>query len=116
MFMNLSDETIQTARLVAHDVSKDDPELEAELERQVAGTKHSRPPQFPTTAEVVSVAGLILSVAQFAWTIYKDLKAKQKPSEAALVLQIETQFPWPHHLLSYKKRISASVARHIQKH
>jgi hypothetical protein len=92
----MSDDTdaVRTARRVAARLAADiDPGLPEQVERALAEDPLERPPE---RVDPISLGALIVSIASFGWTVYRDLKkdrdaAREDPAARAKRLATRLQ-------------------------
>lgn len=71
-----------------------DPELEVAMERLLAPARYgSSPARFDAVG--IAIAGLVVSVAQLAWQIYRDVTTDREKTRESLALQIRMRVEVP---------------------
>lgn len=94
----MTDTTADIARAAA---ARLEPELGAQLGQDVEAAIHAQEGSAPEryVLDPVSLAGLIVSVASFAWTVYRDLK-KETPEPSrdvvARTVRVRLEDPGSH--------------------
>lgn len=73
-----------------------DPALPGAVERRLAGDEAGPPARYLDPATLIALGGLLVSVSQFAWTIYRDLKKEtESPSGQVLDRRIRVSVELP---------------------
>ncbi|HEY0014845.1 MAG TPA: hypothetical protein VGC13_00950 [Longimicrobium sp.] len=71
-----------------------DPGLEVAVERLLVPARYeSSPARFDAVG--IAIAGLVVSIAQFVWHIYRDSTANREKTRESIVLQIRVQVDVP---------------------
>ena len=94
----MSDTPEDIARRAAGRLAQEiDPALPAVVEGQLRGGGGAEPPvRFLEPATTIALAGLLVSLASLAWTIYRDLKkdaAAPSPDVLARRLRLDADLP-----------------------
>lgn len=112
-------EHAELARAAARRLAPElDPELEMRVERALTGGTGSPPTRFEAVG--IAIAALVVSVAQFAWQLYRDLKedrakARNAAAREAIARRIRMQVELPVGATSVQRdRVIGAVLQELE--